>query len=237
MRVKSSIVLIASISSWLAKTGRLTLSISRLSFHFYFQVFCVKVTWSDGTVNLVYRRYREFLHLQVCLETAPDSFLKYLSCNATRKPWVCECFWIADGSRSGERTRKNLDFMLLFYTPLTQLPASTFVLETKRYCFLRTFWRFSRQTMPIARRIEVRPRIYFRCLQWNYKELKVILAKLVITFTLHFICLTRWMQWLDSKTTFDSRLQTWEQYIQPSLRRGLSICDNFKSRVVSERCI
>lgn len=30
-------------------------------------VFCVKVTWSDGTVNLVYRRYREFLHLQTML--------------------------------------------------------------------------------------------------------------------------------------------------------------------------
>lgn len=82
--------------------------------------------------------------------------------------------------------------MLLFYTPLTQLPASIFVLETKWSCFLPTFWRLSRQTMPITRRIEVRPRIYFRCLQWNYKELKVILAKLVITFTLHFICLTRW---------------------------------------------
>lgn len=45
------------------------------------------------------------------------------------------------------------------------------------------------------------------------------------------------IQWLDSKTTFDSPLQIWEQYIQPSLRRGLSIYDNFKSRVVSERCI
>lgn len=33
-------------------------------------VFCVKVTWSDGTVNLVYRRYREFLHLQTILYQA-----------------------------------------------------------------------------------------------------------------------------------------------------------------------
>lgn len=30
-------------------------------------VFCVKVTWSDGTVNLVYRRYSEFIHVQTML--------------------------------------------------------------------------------------------------------------------------------------------------------------------------
>lgn len=112
--------------------------------------------------------------------------------------------------------------MLLFYTPLTQLPASTFVLETKCSCFLRTFWRLSRQTMPIARRIEVRLRIYFRCLQWNYKEshfgetCDYIHPSLYLLNTLD-------IQWFGSKTTFDSPLQTWEQDIQPSLRRGLSI--------------
>lgn len=31
----------------------------------FVKMFCVKVSWSDGTVNLIYRRYSEFLHLQV----------------------------------------------------------------------------------------------------------------------------------------------------------------------------
>lgn len=40
-------------------------------------IFCVKVSWSDGTVNLVYRRYSEFLHLQAMLFQAfPGSFNK-----------------------------------------------------------------------------------------------------------------------------------------------------------------
>lgn len=45
-------------------------------------VFCVKVTWSDGTVNLVYRRYREFLHLQTMLHQA---FPKQLGKPGSRK--------------------------------------------------------------------------------------------------------------------------------------------------------
>lgn len=36
-------------------------------------------------------------------KSAPDSFSKHLSCNARGKRWVCECFWIANGSRSGNR--------------------------------------------------------------------------------------------------------------------------------------
>lgn len=40
-------------------------------------MFCVKVSWSDGTVNLVYRRYSEFLHLQTMLFQAfPGPFSK-----------------------------------------------------------------------------------------------------------------------------------------------------------------
>ena len=31
----------------------------------FVQMFCIKVSWSDGTVNLIYRRYSEFLHIQV----------------------------------------------------------------------------------------------------------------------------------------------------------------------------
>lgn len=94
-----------------------------------------------------------------------------------------------------------------------------------------------RQTMPKARQIEVRPRIHFRCLQWNYKESHFGETCDYIHPPSLYLLNTLDIQWLDSKTTFDSPLQTWEQYIQPSLRRGLSICDNFKSRVVSERCI
>lgn len=41
------------------------------AFHFV-QMFCIKVSWSDGTVNLVYRRYSEFLHLQVCRQNHCD---------------------------------------------------------------------------------------------------------------------------------------------------------------------